>query len=393
MLDPETAWRQYLDGEYGLDKDSHAQKEVTQTTRSASKDDKDEAVIAEHGSTCGPLYISTKTKIGYLNQTIPLDHVFWKVPVAPYHVPAEGVIKKQMKFNSCNSDTMVALCAQVKAEHERSGAHLEEHVLTHIVNPGGRIPFKDVRKISIGLCKKDVTSYRSKRKGAFYNCFVVILRLMWEGRYKEIHVKVFNTGKLEIPGIRNELLLEKAMTLLTDTINPLMPPGSRQVEHLPERSETVLVNSNFSCGFHIDRQELFGILHGKYNISCSYDPCSYPGIQAEFYYDHRVTTQTGCLPSGEGLEVLLEAGHITKISFMVFRTGSVLIVGKCSDETLEQIYVFICEILCSEKDRIKVTNTNTNTNDEESGSKITGTARRARKRTITVQHGGAPATS
>ena len=78
---------------------------------------------------------------------------------------------------------------------------------------------------------------------------------------------------------------------------------------------------------------------------------------------------------------------------MVFRTGSVLIVGKCSDETLEQIYVFICEILCSEKDRIKVTNTNTNTNDEESGSKITGTARRARKRTITVQHGGAPATS
>jgi hypothetical protein len=166
-----------------------------------------------------------------------------------------------------------------------------------------------------------------------------------------------------------------------------MPDGSQRVVHIPERSETVLVNSNFSCGFHIDRQKLFGILHGKYNISCSYDPCSYPGIQAEFYYDHRCEKQTGCLPSSDGIEELRASGDITKISFMVFRTGSVLIVGKCSDETLGRIYAFICEILCSQKDRIKVDGA------VPDPSAAPSTARRARKRTITVQHGVAPTTS
>ena len=38
-----------------------------------------------------------------------------------------------------------------------------------------------------------------------YNCFVVILRIsIGVDLYKEFHVKVFNTGKLELPGIRSD---------------------------------------------------------------------------------------------------------------------------------------------------------------------------------------------
>ena len=386
MLDPEAAWRQYLDGEYGITDPPPPPCVKTEPFSSVAAPAADGEAIARHTGSCGALYISTKTKIGYLNQVIPLASVFWKVPVAPYHLPGECVIKKQMKFNSGDPATLAELCNQVKREQEASGAHLEEHVLTHIENPGGRIPFKDVRKISVGLCKKDVTSYRSKRKGAFYNCFVVILRLLWESRYKEIHIKVFNTGKLEIPGIRCERLLEKAMKILTDTLNPLMPAGTKPIAHLPDRSETVLVNSNFSCGFHVDRQALFSILRSDYNISCSYDPCSYPGIQAEFYYDHRAEKQTGKLPASEDTDELLQNGVVTKISFMVFRTGSVLIVGKCSDAVLREIYAFICDVLCSQAGRIKVAGS-------EAASPLKCVARRARKRTITVHHAGAPAAS
>ena len=58
-----------------------------------------------------------------------------------------------------------------------------------------------MRKIDIGMSKKDLTSYKTKKKGAFYNCFALILRILYNDEYKEIHVKVFNTVKLEIPGI------------------------------------------------------------------------------------------------------------------------------------------------------------------------------------------------
>ena len=145
------------------------------------------------------IYISTKTKIAYLNQTIDLKDIFWKVPVISYAKPCNGVVKKQMKFNSLAVEELQFIQEKLKSE-----TYFEEHVITHIDNPSGRIKFKDVRKISIGVSKKDLLSYRCKKKSAFYNCFVLILRLKIADTFKEFHVKVFNTGKLEIPGIQSE---------------------------------------------------------------------------------------------------------------------------------------------------------------------------------------------
>jgi hypothetical protein len=39
---------------------------------------------------------------------------------------------------------------------------------------------------------------------------------------------------------------------------------------------------------------------------------------------------------------------ITKVSFMIFRTGSVLIVGKCEEDVLQEIYLFIRGMLEAE---------------------------------------------
>ena len=50
------------------------------------------------------IYISTKSKIAYLDREIDLKQIFWKIPVIPYSTPANGVIKKQMKFNSSTQE-------------------------------------------------------------------------------------------------------------------------------------------------------------------------------------------------------------------------------------------------------------------------------------------------
>lgn len=297
----------------------------------------------ENRPKCNNIYISTKTNISYLNQAINLSDIFWKLPVVPYHIPKEGIIKKQMKFNTLSQEELDDVEKNIK-EYD----FVEQQIITRIINPEGRIKFKDVRKISIGLCKKDITSYRCKKKGAFYNCFVVILRLLHKGIFKEIHVKVFNTGKLEIPGIQSDDVLIKCLDLLTMSLQPFIDINN-PLRYLHEKTETVLINSNFSCGYYINRDKLYDSLKYKYKINSAYDPCSYPGIQCEFYYDRSLTTQTGqqpCISSGYNKE------DIVKISFMIFRTGSVLIVGKCTEDVLRKTYLFLKNLLEEEYDNV-----------------------------------------
>lgn len=281
------------------------------------------------------IYISTKTKISYLSQEIDLKKTFWALKISPYHTVGECIIKKQMKFNSNSEEDIEDIKYNLKDEK-----YWEEHIITRIVNPDGRIKYKDIRKISVGICKKDILSYRTKKKSAFYNCFVVILRILYEGTYREIHVKVFNTGKLEIPGIQTNELLYKVLNLLIKYLKDVV---DENITYQSDKNETVLINSNFNCGFFINRERLHDILKYKYHINSGYDPCSYPGIQCKFYYNLENKIQTGQQPLNNSNNL-----KYNKISFMIFRTGSVLIVGKCDESVLNEVYVFIKKLLIDE---------------------------------------------
>ena len=301
----------------------------------------------EHPKSCD-IYISTKTKIAYLNQPIDIYNIFWEIPIIPYSLPDTGIIKKQMKFNSDEYMEFKFIQNKLTETREKYGndVHIDEHIITRIDNPEGRIKYKDSRKISIGISKKDIVSFRCKKKSAFYNCFVLILRLKVDKNFKEFHIKVFNTGKLEIPGVQSE---EPFKVILNLIINILQPFVENTLFYKENSADTVLINSNFNCGFFINRETLYDILRNKYNIQSIYDPCSYPGIQCKFYYNHDLGIQKGCQISEEN-KLLYK--NISQISFMIFRTGSVLIVGRCDEDILMVVYNFLKEILYNEYDEI-----------------------------------------
>jgi hypothetical protein len=292
------------------------------------------------------IYISTKTKIAYLNHHIDLNSVFWNIPIIKYTQAINGVVKKQIKINTTSREVYDLI--QTKLDDIK---YYEQHIISHIDNPDGRITFKDTRKISIGISKKDILSYRSKKKSAFYNCFVLIIRLKVISKFYEYHVKVFNTGKLEIPGVQDndsfELLL--GITLDTLRLHVKIEDGLPPLNYKENTIETVLINSNFNCGFYIDREKLYTILTDKYKIQSIYDPCSYPGIQCKFYFNHDIKEQTGQQISKSNIDIYT---NITNVSFMIFRTGSVLIVGKCNESVLSFIYDFVKNILHNEYNNI-----------------------------------------
>ena len=132
MLDLDEAWENFCDGDYDI-----------KTNRQQP------AITSEETPKSSPIYISTKTKISYLDRKIDLHKVFWDIPIVPYHIPKIGVIKKQMKFNSSSQEDLDIIQGKLPKD-----IHTDEHIISRIVKPEGRIKFRDVRKISIGLCKK-----------------------------------------------------------------------------------------------------------------------------------------------------------------------------------------------------------------------------------------------
>lgn len=289
------------------------------------------------------LYISTTTIISYLNTPIDINAVFWKIPIIPYSTPTIGVVKKQMKFILFSQDELDEIANKTK-DYE----YVENLTISKVNKPNSRIKFKEVRKVSIGVYRKDITSFRCKKKGAFMNCFVVILRILADGVYKEIHVKVFNTGKLEIPGIQSTKVLINALNVLIDILTPFVDTKT-PLTYLKDKNETVLINSNFNCGYYINRDKLYEKLKYQYKINSVYDPCSYPGIQCEFYYNNNKIQNS--VNSSDTPYNKDDPSY--KISFMIFRTGSVLIVGKCTEEILKELYQFLCTILIKEYHHIK----------------------------------------
>jgi len=287
-----------------------------------------------------------------LNAPIDIKKVFWDIPIIPYASQCSGIIKKQMKFSCTTKEELAEVEALTQIEHDKDDGFVETQIIEHIDNPEGRIKFKDHRKINIGLSKKDILNCRCKKKRAFFNCFVLIVRLEDENSppdsrtFKEMHIKVFNTGKLEIPGIQHDDSLQNVINILIRVLKNVI---GEHIDYQINKCDTVLINSNFNCGFYIDRDKLYNILKYKYRINSNFDSCSYPGIQSKFFYhiheilDNNNPNNSNVIQTGQQPTSNLE--KYIEISFMIFRTGSVLIVGKCEDYVLHDIYNFIKELL------------------------------------------------
>ena len=297
-------WLIFLDNKQDDASISKAQTNIQTTT------------LKELEKECSKIYISTKTKILFLSKTINIFEDFWKIPIIDYNQQIEGITKKQIKVSFENVDDYNKMLSKLETI-----TNVNSKIICHINNE----KFKHTRKISIGLSKKDLLNNPNKEKSAFYNCFVLFLRIYHNNTFKETHIKIFNTGKIEIPGIQSDeqlnIIIQQLLVLLKMYID-------NTIECNYKNTENVLINSNFNCGFYINREIIYSLLRNKYNINAIYDPCSYPGIRCIYY--HNV------------------CDRIVKISYMIFRTGSILIVGKCDEDVLNIVYNFIKNIILNE---------------------------------------------
>jgi hypothetical protein len=342
--------------------------------------------------------ISTKTIIAYLNESIDIEYIFWIIKIMPFHTPSCGIIKKQIKLDLANEGEYEIVKEKLKNEPQTV------RTLDHTTHKKNTTEFNGKIKINVGISQKNIIKSKTKPVGAFLNCIVLIYRLKLNGTFYEAHIKVFNTGKIVIPGVCSNVAINQALDAIRELLSTYIPGG---VSYSKKPITTVLINSDFDCGYFIDRDKLNNILKYKYKIRTKYTPW-YPGVQCNFYYDSLYKShQTGIQYSpqktiesdskldldkaqsskiirklklrpntratkkarqyaientndndvddivGTQLEFADETGRFFKVSFMVFRTGKILIVGKCEDHVIWSVYEFLKLVLNHEYNNIR----------------------------------------
>lgn len=343
-------------------------------------------------ATVAPLIISTKSNNAKLNgQSGDMDvwSMFWALNVIPYITRGEGVIKKQIKIQCKSRLELEELNQRLEGvlSHtitKEQGTNTEEHdkccfsphcrkanqsASTSCYSPACRrrahLPFNYIAKLCIGISSKDVKAHRVKEKNAFFNSFTMVLRVKYKSSFKEIVIKVFNKNVLSLPGMLDDELLNNSLALIDQVLGDasvIVNPNRPRLAHIPGSISDVMVNSNFWCGFGLDRDKVVNLMREQCKLETSYDPSTYPGVICRFYEARGEgvgKALPGVCPCAKSCSTLRigdkrktaknkepeSPNACVKLTFMLFRTGSVLIVGRCDRSLLQKIHNHVATLL------------------------------------------------
>jgi TATA-box binding protein (TBP) (component of TFIID and TFIIIB) len=261
--------------------------------------------------TFSPLRISTITTTAQLGTVIHLDALFNQIRIMPYWDLNDGVLK--MEFKGTTKGTS----------------------------------FKDIM-----LKQKEV------KKSFFNQATLVVRREISPLNWKEINVKLFRNGGVQMTGVRSIDMSGDTIRWLIEHINTTCDsaPVFAQAPAIT-KEEIQLINTDFSIGAKVRRDVLHRILSETYNLNSSYESAIYQGVKTKFFYNaqRQPSTSPGvcgcprlCKGTGDGSKI----GECKKITISPFQTGQVIITGARAMEQIEEAYVFIKNVFTDNADEI-----------------------------------------
>lgn len=253
-----------------------------------------------------PLRISTNTATGNIGGPLKLDVLFEQLPLLliPFGYPEEGVLKM-------------------------------EH--------------KDKR---IGASQKDMLTKKKVAKKTFFNQSTLVVRKRREENpniFKEVNIKLFANGGIQMTGITGITFGETVLKWLLPILSALPKPISDSKLEI-KTLKLQLINSDYHVNGNINRDTLHNILSEDYHLFSSFEKLIHQGVNVKYYYNkaHAVDTQRGvcmcpnpCPGTGDGEAI----GDCKKITILAFQTGDIIVTGARRKEQLDEAYSYMNIIL------------------------------------------------
>jgi hypothetical protein len=225
---------------------------------------------------------------------------------------------------------------------------LFEQLKKHLIPIGyfgpGVLKFEHKGEV-FGACYKDLFTNRKATDKSFYNQSTIVLRQPFSGGWKELNMKLFPIGSIQMTGVTNQEFAVKAVEWLLAFIERL-PQSPFAGKAAVTDVDISLINTDYSLSHDVQQDTLHRLLMERYNLFSMLEKTIYQGINTKFFYNTRNNNTGICSCKGfcKGQGTGDGEGDCKRITMSIFRTGKIIITGARTMDQIEAAYVFLNKV-------------------------------------------------
>jgi TATA-box binding protein (TBP) (component of TFIID and TFIIIB) len=223
---------------------------------------------------------------------------------------------------------------------------LKEHFIPIGYPAPGILKFEHKKEV-YGACHKDLFTNRKMTAKSFYNQSTLVLRRPFGSGWKEVNMKLFGSGGIQMTGISSLEFAVEAVEWLLSVIRrlPRSPFVTTEKEPSVTKATISMINTDYSLNYDVQQENLNRILMDEYGIFSMLEKTIYQGINTKFFYNTNNTNGVCCCTNfckgqgtGDG------DGECKRITMSIFRTGKIIITGARTMDQINRAYVFLNKV-------------------------------------------------
>lgn len=220
---------------------------------------------------------------------------------------------------------------------------LKPHIIPLWYPGTGILKFEHKNQV-IGSSYKDIFTNRKIASKSFFNQSTIVLRRRTEkgDSWKEVNVKLFANGGIQMTGITSEDFAQNAIEWLLQLLQSLPEPPFVNPPSI-QRFSVQLINTDYALDKFINQDALHKLLINQYNLFSMLEKTIYQGVNTKFFFN---TLNGGmgickcdqfCKGQGSGDG----EGECKRITMSIFRTGRIIITGARKLNQIDAAYDFL----------------------------------------------------
>jgi TATA-box binding protein (TBP) (component of TFIID and TFIIIB) len=203
----------------------------------------------------------------------------------------------------------------------------------------------------IGESYRDALTKRKISDKCFFNQATLVVRKInpSNGEWKEVNLKLFANGGVQVTGIVSK---EFAEDVLQWTIKELaqLPGNTFTTPPAISKFAVQLINSDFKVGAMFNRDKLHELLTRRYGLLSMLESTIYQGVNTKYYYNKSMKDKTRpgqclCNTFCKGQGTGDGEGECKRVTMSFFQTGNIIITGARDMDQINEAYVFVNKFL------------------------------------------------